>query len=79
MQYTEIQRDSIMKRKEIKQKAKIVMKRHYGLLIVISLLSVLLAGELASMFSAVQTSNDTTALPSQLSANEVLKIWLKKT
>ncbi len=73
MQYTEIQRDNIMKRKEIKQKAKIVMKRHYGLLIVISLLSVLLAGELASMFSAVQTSNDTTALPSQLSANEVLK------
>lgn len=62
-----------MKRKEIKRKAKKVMKRHYGLLIVICLLSALLAGNLSSTFSTVQTSNESASLPSQLSANEVLQ------
>lgn len=46
-----------MKRKEIKQKAKKVMKRYYGLLIVICLLSALLAGGLSRTFSTVQISN----------------------
>lgn len=54
-----------MKRKEIKQKAKKVMKRHYGLLIVICLLSALLAGELSNTFSIVQTSNESASLPSR--------------
>lgn len=63
-----------MKRKEIKQKAKKVMKRHYGLLIVICLLSALLAGNLSSTFSTVQTSNESASLPSQLSVMKYYKI-----
>ncbi|MDB7990080.1 hypothetical protein PND93_00590 [Faecalicoccus pleomorphus] len=70
----------MINRKELKKKAKKVLKIHYGFLIIACMISGMLADEFSDTFTLLSVENETgiqeesnAVLPSQLTASQVFK------